>query len=120
MARKFREMQIWRRAMRFVVDVYALTATFPKHELFGLTSQLRRAATSIVLNIAEGAGCDSDAEFRRFLEIALRSTYEVMTALEIASGLEYCTRHQINDLLQESDEIAAMIYGFMKTLKADR
>lgn len=120
MARKFREMQIWQRAMKFVINIYTLTATFPKHELFGLTNQLRRAAISIALNIAEGAGCDSDVEFHRFLEISLRSTYEVMTGLEIAIGLKYCTAQQVSSLLKESDEIAAMIYSFMKTLKADR
>ena len=118
MTRNFREMQIWQRAMKFIIEVYALTATFPKHELFGLTSQLRRAATSIALNIAEGAACNSDTEFHRFLEFSLRSVYEVMTGLEIATGLKYCTMQQIDDLLKEADEIAAMIYSFMRTLKA--
>jgi four helix bundle protein len=61
----YKELKVWQKAMDLVVDVYSLTREFPKDELFGLTSQLRRAAVSIALNIAEGAGCESDLEFAR-------------------------------------------------------
>ena len=88
---KFRELKVWQRAMDFVTGIYRVSARFPHPEQSGLTSQIRRAALSIPLNIAEGAGADSDAEFRRFLSYALRSTYEVMTALEIAQRLGYCS-----------------------------
>ena len=84
---KFRELKVWQRAMDLVVEVYHLTQTFPSSEQFGLISQLRRAAVSISLNIAEGAGGGTDPEFRRFLRMALRSCYEVMTGLEIGRRL---------------------------------
>ena len=86
----FRKLKVWRRAMDFVVDIYQVSAGFPRSEQFGLTSQVRRAATSIPLNVAEGAGCSSNPEFRRFLGYAQRSAYEVMTGLEIARRLGYC------------------------------
>ena len=84
---EFRELKVWQRAMDFATEIYRVSAGFPRSEQFGLTSQIRRAATSIPLNIAEGAGAGSNAEFRQFLSYALRSTYEVMTALEIAQRL---------------------------------
>ena len=113
---KFRELKVWQRAMDLVVEVYHLTQTFPSSEQFGLISQLRRAAVSISLNIAEGAGSGTDPEFRRFLRMALRSCYEVMTGLEIGRRLGYCDDQQVNALLQEADEIAAMIVGLSRSL----
>lgn len=117
MAHKFRELIVWQRAMGFVTNVYTFTRVFPQHEQFGLSSQLRRAATSIPLNIAEGAGSDSPNEFKRFLDIALKSTYEMMTALELSVRLNYTTHDQANPLLDEADEIAAMIVGLAKNLQ---
>jgi four helix bundle protein len=112
---KFRELKVWQRAMDFVTEIYRVSARFPRPEQFGLTSQIRRAAVSIPLNIAEGAGAGSDAEFRRFLSYALRSTYEVMTALEIAQRLGYCSPEKTQELLDEADEIAAMIVGLSRS-----
>jgi len=114
MAHKFRELTVWQRAMTLVTRVYTLTRDFPSHELYGLTSQLRRAAISIPLNIAEGAGSSSPAEFARFLQIALKSTYETMTALEIAERLNYSNHDSISPLLDETDELAAMLVGLSK------
>ena len=119
MAHKFRELTVWQRAMDLVTRVYTLTHNFPSHELYGLVSQIRRAAISIRLNIAEGAGSSSPIEFARFLEIALKSTYETMTALEIAERLTYCRHEQISILLEEADEIAAMLVGLAKKMRAD-
>ena len=120
MAHKFRNLTVWQRAMELVTRVYTLTHDFPPHELYGLVSQLRRAAISIPLNIAEGAGSSSTIEFARFLEIALKSTYETMTALEIAERLAYCHHEQISVLLNQSDEIAAMLVGLAKKMRADK
>ncbi len=117
MPHKFRDLIVWQRAMEFVAQVYVLTYDYPKHELFGLTSQLRRAAISIPLNIAEGAGSDSSKDFSRFLHIALKSTYETLTAIELAVKLEYCSREQVEVLLDEADQIAAMIVGLAKRLQ---
>jgi len=102
--------------MDFVTEIYRVSASFPPSERFGLTSQIRRAAISIPLNIAEGAGAGSPAEFRQFLSYALRSTYEVMAALEIARRLGYCPLERTQDLLDEADEIAAMIVGLSRSL----
>jgi four helix bundle protein len=113
---KFRELEVWKRAMDFVTKIYADSAKFPRAERFGLTSQLRRATISIPLNISEGAGAISNAAFRLFLSYALRSTYEVMTALEIAQRLDYCTLEKTSELLAEADEIAAMIVGLSRKL----
>lgn len=112
----FRKIKVYQRAIDFAVEIYRVSKIFPKDELFGLTSQIRRAATSISLNIAEGSGNKSNKEFQRFLEIALRSDYEVMTCLEIALKLKYCEKEDYEKLIAESDEIAAMIVGFSKSL----
>ena len=112
----FRNLKIYRRAVSFTVAIYAVSRSFPRDEIYGLTSQLRRAAVSISLNIAEGSGCGSAKEFRHFLMIALRSDYEVMTCLEIAVQLGYCRKEDADRLTEEADEIAAMITGFSKSL----
>lgn len=114
----FRNLKIYQRAIEFAVEIYRTSKNFPKDEVYGLTSQIRRAVTSISLNIAEGSGNNSEKEFRRFLEIALRSDYEVMTCLEIALRLNYCKREDFDRLTTEADEIAAMIVGFSKTLSS--
>lgn len=112
----FRKLKVYQRAIEFTVEIYKLSKTFPKEELYGLTSQIRRAVTSVSLNIAEGSGSSSGKEFKRFLEIALRSDYEVMTCLEIALKLSYCEEKDYDRLIIEADEIAAMITGFSKSL----
>lgn len=112
----FRKLKIYQKAIDFTVEIYKLTGFFPKEELFGLTNQIRRAVTSISLNIAEGSGNKSNKEFKRFLEISLRSSYEVMTCLEIALRLNYCKKEDYRKLIAEADEIAAMIVGFSKQL----
>ncbi len=101
--------------MALTVVIYAETQQWPKTEKFGLISQTRRASTSIALNIAEDAGNQSNKEFIRFLQFALRSTYETMTALEIAHRLNFLPDEKVTPLLKDADEIAAMLTGLMKT-----
>ncbi len=113
---KFRELKVWQRAMAFTVTIYRESRAFPSEERFGLTSQIRRAAASIPLNIAEGSGNTSKKEFCRFLEYSLRSGYEVMTAIDIARGLEYFTNAKADELISEASEISAMLVGLMKSL----
>jgi len=115
----FRNLKIYQRSIDFAVEVYKLSRSFPKDEIFGLTNQVRRAVTSISLNIAEGSGNKSVKEFQRFLEIALRSDYEVMTCLEIALRLNYSEKEDSDKLITEADEIAAMIVGFSRSLCSD-
>jgi four helix bundle protein len=116
----YKELMAWQKAMDVVVAVYALTRKFPKDESFGLTSQLRRAAVSISLNIAEGAGRESDAEFARFLDIALGSTYECIVALLIAHRLDYCALKESNALVEQAEEIARMVTGLIKHYAPNR
>ena len=113
---KYRELKVWQRSMAFTVTIYRETRGWPSDERFGLISQIRRATCSIPMNISEGAGNDSDKEFCRYLEMALRSDYEVMTAIDIARGLEFLPDERADALLKEADEIAAMIVGLMKSL----
>jgi four helix bundle protein len=117
--KKFRRLEVWIRTMDFIENVYKITKDFPNEEMYGLTSQIRRAVLSIALNIAEGSGCGSDKEFKRFLGIALRSAYEVMCGFEVARRLNYCSEEVNELLLSECDEIAAMISGLQKKLRAD-
>lgn len=112
----FRELKVWQRAMAFTIAIYSESRSWPSDERFGLISQIRRAATSIALNIAEGSGNSSNKEFARFLEIAVRSDYEVMTAIEIARSLQFLSPERSEALLKEADEIAAMLVGLTRTL----
>ena len=112
----FRKLKIYQRAIEFVVEIYQLSKIFPNEEIYGLTSQIRRAATSSSLNIAEGSDNNSEKEFKRFLEIALRSAYEVMACLEITLKLKYIEKKDFDRFISEADEIAAMISGFSKSL----
>ena len=88
MAQDVQDLTVWQRAMELAEAVYELTKLFPTEELYGLTSQLRRASVSIASNIAEGRGRSSDGEFRYFLNIAQGSTYEVQTQLLLARRLK--------------------------------
>jgi len=112
---KFRKLKVWEKAIDFTEEIYKITNSFPKEELYGLTSQIRRASISIPLNISEGSGCDSQKEFIRFLDIALRSTYEIMTGLEIAKRLKYLEEEKYKGIINSIDGIAAMIVGFKKS-----
>jgi len=112
----YRKLEIWHRAMDYVVEIYEFSTRLPPMEKYGLTSQTRRAVCSIPLNIAEGAGCDSQKEFRLFLEYAHRSTHEVSTILDLVERLKLCEIKCIPGLLHEGKELRAMIHAFMKKL----
>lgn len=116
---KFRKLKVWQRSIQLVSLIYQITAKFPKEEKYGLVDQIRRAAVSICLNIAEGSGAGSDPEFIRFLRMAQRSAYEVIAALEIAINLKMADDKIITGVIDEVDQISAMISGLMKSLKAD-
>ena len=98
------------------MEIYRESQKWPSDERFGLISQIRRATTSIPLNIAEGAGNSSKQEFCRFLQYGLRSTYETMTAIDIARGLNFLSDERADSLLAEADKIAAMTVGLMKSM----
>ena len=105
---KFRELEIWKRAIDLTVDIYALSKNFPEDEKFGLTSQIKRAAVSVPSNIAEGAGRNSDKEFNQFLGISTGSIFEVETQLIIAERLNFLSSDQVEEVLNKSNELVRM------------
>jgi four helix bundle protein len=112
----FRDLQIWQKSMELTVAVYRMTQGFPREEMFGLTSQLRRCTISIPSNIAEGQGRSSEREFLHFLSIARGSNCELQTQLEIARRLGLADTQLLNDAESLSHEIGKMIFAFMRTL----
>lgn len=112
----FRKLKVYLKALEFTKTVRSTTRRFPKDELFSLTSQFRRAADSIVLNIAEGAGNRSDKEFAKFLDYAIRSGHECVGCLDVALANEYLSEQGHSEMFSNVDEIIAMLIGFQKTL----
>ncbi len=102
--------------MRLAEEVYRLSARFPKHEIYGLASQLQRSAVSLPSNIAEGHGRNSSKEFNHFLGIALGSLAELETQLILAQNLNYLAEEETNPALQTADEIGKMLKGLKKSL----
>lgn len=110
----FRNLIVWKRAVELATDVYRKTVNFPKFELYGLTSQIRRAAVSISSNIAEGAGRRSKKEFANFLGISYGSACELETQFLIARNLEYLNKDDFEILFNELNEIQKMLYALEK------
>jgi len=113
-----KELNVWKVSMDFVVEVYSVTKGFPKEEIYGLTSQLRRAAVSIPSNIAEGAARNSEKEMVQFLHIALGSAAEAETQLLIAQRLEYSD--DISSLLGRVVTVKKLISGLIGHYKAKK
>lgn len=111
-----KELKIWSKALELSVKVYEATAFFPKEEVYGLTSQIRRCAVSIPSNISEGAGRNSNKEFIHFLGIANGSCYELQTQLIISNKLNLITNELTQSLLNEIEEIQKMNYTFKNKL----
>lgn len=112
----YQELIVWRRAMKLVELVYQPTKQFPREELYGLTSQIRRAAVSIPSNIAEGQARKSTAEFRNFLSIAQGSRAELETQLLIAVRLKYLSQEQAEPCMAWLDEISRMLNALQAKL----
>ena len=113
----YRNLKVWERAHRLTPEVYGATHTFPKDELFGLTSQLRRAAASIPANIAEGCGRNGDAELARFLTIAIGSANELDYHLLLARDLGYLPPPLFEHLAAEAQGVASMLATFLDRLR---
>jgi len=116
--RNFRELLVWQRSMQLTKEVYRRTAALPKSEIFGLQSQMRRAAVSIPSNIAEGHGRLSDQLLRVFLAQARGSLYELETQVQLCEDLDFIPLDQTQELRALCDEVARMINGFLKALKS--
>ena len=114
----YRELTVWQRSHALTLELYRVTKSFPKDELFGLVSQIRRAASSIPANIAEGCGRDGDAELKRFLNIALGSACEVDYFILLATDLGYLDANQAEPLTNESLQVRRMLGAFVQKHKA--
>ena len=110
-----KDLDVWKRSISLVTDIYKITKAFPKEELYGLTSQLRRAAVSIPSNIAEGSARNSNKEYVHFLYISLSSLSETETQLIIANKINYI--NDCSEILLETEAIKSMILGLINYLK---
>ena len=113
----FEKLDVWHRAMELAEVIYQATRTFPSHEQFGLTSQLRRAAVSIPVNIAEGKGRQSRKEYTQFLYTARGSLYETATLLKMALKLQYLSRETYQQTVQLTETVMSKLSGLINYLK---
>ena len=113
----YRDLIIWQKSMTFVTEIYKLTATFPKEEIYGITSQIRRSAVSVPSNIAEGYGRNSTGDYLRFLNIASASLYEIQTQIEISRNLNYIQREQFEYIYELSRERERMLSSLVAKVK---
>jgi four helix bundle protein len=116
MSASFKDLRVWREAMKFVVEVYRASARFPRHELYGLSQQLRRAAVAVPSNIAEGKGHRSDREFGHFLLHARGSLLEVQTQVMIALELQYIHSEEAHALLASADAIGRSLNSLINSI----
>ena len=114
--RSFRDLRVWHVAMDLVEQVYLLTRQFPRHELYGLASQMQRAAVSIPSNIAEGHARSHSKEYLHHLSIARASLAELQTQLEIAVRLQYCSSEHGNQLTEQAKLLGKQLTSLRKAL----
>ena len=115
-ASSFRDLRVWQDAIQLTTEIYRSTASFPKHETYGLTQQIRRAAVSVPSNIAEGKGHRSNKEFAHFLLHARGSLLEVQTQLMIAEELQYLSKPQSELLLGLAERVGRALSGLINSM----
>ena len=113
----YRDLDVWKEAMDFVVECYRITEILPKKEVYGLISQIQRAAVSIPANIAEGQGRQHEREFLHHLSIAYGSLAEIETHVQIARRLDYITAQKENQMLEKSGRIGRMLNGLRRSIE---
>ena len=113
MIKSYKELEVYRYSYELAIQIYKITDRYPKGEIYGIISQVRRAAVSIVLNIAEGYGRKSKEEFKRFLKISLGSLYETKTLIDMSRDLEYIDEEIYNELADKYDILARKVYMLM-------
>ncbi|HEY9167444.1 MAG TPA: four helix bundle protein [Candidatus Kryptonia bacterium] len=112
----YRDLIVWQKSISFVTDIYKMTKCFPKDEQFGLISQMRRCSVSVPSNIAEGYGRRSTGDYVRFLRIAMGSTFEIQTQLQIASNLNYLGQCEFDVIHEKSRELERMLSALLSKL----
>lgn len=115
----FRDLKVWEKAHMLTLSVYRITAGFPTDERYGLAGQLRRAASSIPANIAEGCGRQGDAELARFVQIAMGSASELEYHLLLSRDLKYITADTYGPLHQQTIAVKRMLTSFLQKLRAE-
>lgn len=114
---KFENLRVWQKALEMTVEIHNLTKSFPKEEMFVLTSQIKRAMDSVALNIAEGSTGNTNAEFRRFLTYSIRSGIEVIGCLHIAKARNIIQQEQFEKIYAEINELIKSIQALKNSLK---
>ncbi|UCH65564.1 MAG: four helix bundle protein [Ignavibacterium sp.] len=114
----FRKLKVWEKAHKITLKFYKITKKFPREDLYGLTSQIRRAAVSVPTNILEGCVRSSDANFARFLYISIGSTSELEYLTHLSSDLKYIENPSSTNLLEEVNEVKKMLITLIKKLRA--
>ncbi len=115
----WRELKVWKKSHELVLEIYKLTSSFPKTEIYGITSQIRRSASSIPANIVEGQSRNSTKEYLQFLYNARGSLEETRYFLFLSKDLEYIEESEYDDLEQKYGEISKMLNGLIKKLRKD-
>ena len=113
----YKKLNVWKESIELITEVYKITSKFPSTEKFCLISQINRCAVSIASNIAEGAGRNTDGEFRQFLGTAKGSSYELETQLIVSNNLGYISIDELNDLIEKLEYVQKMIHNLIKSLK---
>ena len=116
----FRDLHVWERSHKLTLAVYAATLRFPREELYGLTSQIRRCAVSIGANIAEGCGKTGNNEFQRFLQIAAGSASELDYELLLAKDLGYLTQSDYSPVADDLNQTRKMLSSLLRKVNVDR
>ena len=114
---KFEKLMVWQKSVELSIDIHQMTRSWPKEELYSLTSQITRASDSVSLNIAEGSTGMSNAEFRKFLGYSWRSALEVINCLYLAMGRELIDQTQFDEKYDYVTELVKMIFGLRNLLK---
>jgi four helix bundle protein len=117
LVKSYQDLIVWQKALSLVTEVYSMTSTFPRDEIYGLTSQLRRASVSIPSNIAEGHGRPTKGEFIQFLCHARGSLCELQTQIFIARQLGYIGQEQQQAILSTSDEVGRILNGLLTAVE---
>ena len=113
----FKKLKVWEKSHDLTLRMYELTSQFPREEIYGLTSQIRRSCASIPTNIAEGCGRGSSADFARFLQIAIGSANETEYLILLARDLKYLNANQYAELINTTIEVGKMLTALLKRLK---
>ncbi len=116
MAFRFEGLDIWKESIQFSKNIYVITKSFPKEELFSLTDQLKRASVSVSANIAEGSGSASNKDFKNFLSIAIKSVFEIVSLLAIAEKNNYISNKDFVGLHNETEVLVKRIQAFRNSL----